>query len=482
MTAMNISRRSFVGGGAAAAAGFALGSLPPFRSPGPGMWATAVLPPADDARMAWWREARFGMFVHWGLYSILAGEWMGRTDHAEWIRTTAHIPLATYDRLVARFNPAKFDPDAWVAMAHDAGMKYLTITSKHHDGFCLFDNRLTDFCIRSTPYRRDIMTQIADACRRGGLTPCWYHSIMDWHHPDYLPRRDWEAAIRPVDGARYSRYVRYLHGSVEQLLRDYGEIGVMWFDGQWEQTWTHAMGRALYAECRRLQPSVIVNNRVEGWSQTPITDPLGDFRTPEQEVPATGWPGVDWESCITMNDHWGYNAHDHDFKSVAQLIGLLVETSSKGGNLLLNVGPKADGTFPAESVERLAAIGRWMRVNGEAIHGTTASLFSHAPFRSTTRGNRIYLFITDWPEVPPLDLPGLTTPIRKAYLLADPAQTAIALGGPGGPGGAGEPGAANGGGAPAPGAGQRLILPRTAPDPVCSVVVLEFNRAPEVAS
>jgi alpha-L-fucosidase len=473
MAGMDISRRRFVSGAAGFGAAFALprlaGLAAPTRAAGR-TWATALFPAADDARMAWWREARFGMFVHWGLYSILAGEWMGRTDHAEWIRTTAHIPLAEYDRLVSRFNPVKFDADQWVGMARDAGMRYLTITSKHHDGFCLFDNRLTDFCIRSTPYRRDVMTQIAGACRRAGIVPCWYHSIMDWHHPDYLPRRDWEAETRPVDGARYSRYVRYLHGSVEQLLRNYGDIGVMWFDGQWEQTWTHEMGRALYQECRRLQPPVIVNNRVEGWSQTPVTDPLGDFRTPEQEVPATGWPGVDWESCITMNDHWGYNAHDHDFKSVADLIGLLVETSSKGGNLLLNVGPRADGTFPEESVERLAGIGRWMRVNGEAIHGTTASLFPDAAFRSTTKGNRIYLFVTDWPEVPPMLVPGLRTPIAKAWLLADPAKTAIVVGG-------GAAAAADS--AAAPGA-QSLILPRGAPDPICSVVVLDFDSPPVV--
>ncbi len=222
------------------------------------------------------------------------------------------------------------------------------------------------------------------------------------------------------------------------------------------------MGRALYQHCRQLQPTVIVNNRVEGWSQAPITDPLGDFSTPEQEIPATGLPGVDWESCLTMNDHWGYSSHDHNFKSVAQLIGLLVETSSKGGNLLLNIGPKADGTFPDESVERLAAIGQWMRVNGEAIHGTTASLFSQAPFRSTTKGDRIYLFVTDWPEAGAFAVPGLKTPIRKAYALADPSRTAIVLGNAGAVG------------------AQSLILPRNAPDAVCSVVVLEFDQTPVV--
>jgi alpha-L-fucosidase len=426
------------------------------------LWATSVFAAGgDDPSMAWWREARFGLFLHWGLYSILAGEWKGKTNYAEWIRNNAHIPLDVYGQLVQRFNPVKFDPDAWVGMAKDAGMRYVTLTTKHHDGFCLFDNKLTDFCIRSTPYERDICTELSQATRRAGLHQCWYHSIMDWHHPDYLPRRDWEAATRPVDGAQYARFVEYLHGSVEQLLRNYGDIGVMWFDGNWESTWTHEMGKALYDLCRQVEPNVIVNNRVEGWSQSPITNPLGDFRTPEQQVPATGWPGVDWESCITMNRNWGYNAHDHDFKSVADLIGLLVETSSKGGNLLLNFGPKADGTFPEESIDRLAGIGRWMKVNGEAIHGTTASLFPKAPFRSTTKGDRMYLFVTDWPAGS-LALPGLKTPVRKVTVLADPGRhPTVATDGMG---------------------GQRLTGLGAPPDPMCSVIALDFDAKPAVSA
>ena len=446
------SRRTFLESGAAllGAAAFGPGNLPArlLRSPF-----------AEPPDMGWWREARFGMFIHWGLYSILGGEWGGRTDYGEWIRNNAHIPLEEYDKLVARFNPAGFDADQWVSLARDAGMGYLTITTKHHDGFALFDSRLTDFSVRSTPFRRDIMREIADACRRHGVRPCWYHSIMDWHHPDYLPRRAWEAETRSADGARYARYVEYLHGQVTELLTRYGDIGVMWFDGQWEDSWTHEMGRALYDKCRELQPRVIVNNRVEGWSPVPITDRLGDFRTPEQEIPATGWPGVDWESCITMNRNWGYNSHDHDFKSVPQLIGLLVETASKGGNLLLNVGPKADGTFPEESVERLKAIGRWMAVNGEAIHGTTASPFADAPFRATSKPNRLYLFLPDWPGTPLL-VPGLRTPVRRATLLADPGRGPLAC--------------------LSSERGVTITLPSAAPETVWPVVSLEFDRTPEV--
>ena len=398
------------------------------------------------------------MFIHWGLYSILAGEWGGRTDYAEWIRNLAHIPLADYDKLVARFNPTSFDADRCVSLARDAGMRYVTITTKHHDGFCLFDSKRTDFCIRSTPFRRDIMREMADACRRHDMRICWYHSIMDWHHPDYLPRRDWEAETRAVGGARMSRYVEYLHAQVAELLTNYGDIGVMWFDGHWEGTWTQAMGEALYERCRALQPGVIVNNRINGWSATPIATPLGDFGTPEQFIPESGLPGVDWESCVTMNRNWGYNSRDHDFKTTGQLVGMLVETASKGGNLLLNVGPKADGTFPEESVDRLQGLARWMAVNGGAIHGSTASPFTGLPFRVTSRPNRLNLFLMDWTAA--VTLPGVRTPPSRAYLLADAARTALD--------------------AMRTDLGVTITLPAAAPDPICSVVVVEFDRPPEV--
>ncbi|MDE3053371.1 MAG: alpha-L-fucosidase [Gemmatimonadota bacterium] len=456
-----MKRRNFVAAGAYGLGAMALNPLLRMHGEGGGMWATTVFHPAAE-RMAWWREARFGLFLHWGLYSILAGEWMGRTDYAEWIRNNAHIPIDTYDRLVGRFNPVKFDADAWAGMAKGAGMKYVTLTTKHHDGFCLFDNPLTDFCVRSTPFRRDICTELNAATERAGLRQCWYHSIMDWHHFEYLPRRDWEAETRAVGGAHIANYLPYLHGSVRHLLTKYGDIGVMWFDGNWEGTWTHDMGMELYDVCRQAKPDVIVNNRTEGWSQSVATRHPGDFSTPEQTIPATGLPGVDWESCITMNHNWGYNAHDHDFKSVPELIGMLVDTASKGGNLLLNVGPMADGTFPAESVDRLAGMGKWMQVNGDAIHGTTASLFAKSPFRSTTKGNRINLFVTDWPADGALPLPGLRTRPRSVSLAAQPDRhptlNTDATGAMG------------------------LTALGAAPDPVCSVIVLDFDRPPVVGA
>ena len=443
---MILPRRDFLKSGAVAAGALAL----PWARPGQ-IWAT-MLPPSTDDRMAWWWEARFGMFIHWGLYSVLEGSWGGRDDYAEWIRNNAHIPIGEYEKLVGRFNPTAFDPDQWATMAHDAGMKYVTITTKHHDGFCLFDSRLTDCCIRSTPFKRDIMRELSTAVRKRGLVQCWYHSIMDWHHPDYLPRRDWEAETRPIGDARFSRYVQYLNGQVGELLSNYGEIGVLWFDGNWEGTWTHQLGQQLYDHCRAVQPRVIVNNRVDGWSPVKEAKPLGDFRTPEQEVPATGWPGVDWESCITMNDNWGYNAKDKHFKSTAQLIGLLTETASKGGNLLLNIGPRPDGTFPDESVQRLGEIGKWMDVNGGAIHGSTASPFAKAPCRVTSQPGKLNLFITDWSDA--ITLPGLKTPIAKAYLLADTTRAPLVA-------------------LPTPD-GMRIALPPKMPDPTCSVVVCEM--------
>ncbi len=333
-----------------------------------------------DARMQWWRDARFGLFIHWGLYSVLAGQWGNETGYAEWIRDQAQIPVEEYDKLVSKFDPVKFNADEWVKMAKDAGMKYIVITSKHHDGFNLFDSKYTDFDVMSTPFHRDILKELADACHKQGMKICWYHSIMDWHHPDYLPRRTWEKN-RSTEGADFERYVKYLKNELKELLTNYGEIGVLWFDGEWESTWSDERGKELYNYVRSLQPNIIINNRVssarsglEGF--TSEGGFAGDFGTPEQQVPATGLPGVDWESCITMNDHWGYNKNDHNWKSAKELLQMLADIASKGGNFLLNIGPTAEGVFPPTSMERLKDIGKWMKVNGESIYGTQASPFT----------------------------------------------------------------------------------------------------------
>lgn len=380
-----------------------------------------------DARMGWWRDARFGMFIHFGLYAVPAGEWKGETKHAEWIRETAHIPVAEYEKFLTQFNPTQFNADDWVRMAKDAGMQYVVITSKHHDGFCLFDSAQTDWDVMSTPFKRDIMKELSEACAKQQMRMCWYHSIMDWHHPDYLPRRGWEKAERPETGADFDRYVAYMKAELRELLTKYGKIGILWFDGEWENTWTHERGIDLYNYVRSLQPDIIINNRVDvlrdgmgGMSKDGSA--RGDYGTPEQEIPATGMPGVDWETCMTMNGNWGFNKADKNFKSTKQMIQMLADIASKGGNFLLNIGPRADGTFPPESVERLKEIGAWMKVNGEAIHGTQASPFKTLAWgrctQKTVKGDTtLYLHVFDWPKDGKLVVPGLLSEPRKASLL-----------------------------------------------------------------
>ena len=418
----------------------------------------------DDERMTWWREARFGLFIHWGLYAIPAGEWEGSTNHAEWILTTARIPVAEYEQFAAEFNPVKFDAEAWVLAAKGAGMRYIVITSKHHDGFCLWDSEHTDYDVMSTPFKRDILAELADACRRHGIKLCFYHSIMDWHHPEYLPRRDWED--RPVGDANFDDYTTYLRRQCAELLMNYGDVGVMWFDGEWEHTWSHRHGQPLYDLCRTLQPNVIVNNRVDVGraGMAGFTDDdryAGDFGTPEQEIPATGLPGVDWETCMTMNRHWGYNKHDDDWKTTTDLVQKLCDIASKGGNFLLNVGPKADGTFPDESIERLREIGEWLDVNGEAIYATSASPFEGLEWgRCTVKRDgdltRFYFHVFDWQDA--LHVPNVGNMVHDSYVLAT---------------------------------GERLMatrregtvsigLPDQPPSPHASVIVLEVEGAPIV--
>ncbi|MBL8064524.1 MAG: alpha-L-fucosidase [Chthonomonadaceae bacterium] len=377
--------------------------------------------PAQKAkRMQWWKDARFGMFIHWGTYSVLEGAWNGQDRYGEWIRDSARIPIDDYNKVKDKFNPVKFNAKDWAHMAKEAGMRYVVITSKHHEGFAMFDSKYSDYDIMATPFKRDILKELSNAVRAEGLQMCWYHSIMDWHNPDYLPRRPWEN--RPVGDADMDRYVKFLRNQVTELLTNYGPIGLMWFDGEWESTWNHAYGQALYNLCRKLQPNVIVNNRVDvgrgGMGGLSDAGFAGDYGTPEQEVPATGIPGVDWETCMTMNDNWGYNRVDKNYKSTTQLIQLLCDIVSKGGNYLLNIGPQPNGEFPPESVQRLKEIGDWMAVNGESIYGTSPSSFKSLPWgRSTTKGNRIYLQIFDWPASGELVVPGLGNSVKKVKLL-----------------------------------------------------------------
>ena len=421
-----------------------------------------------DKRMAWWRNAKFGLFIHWGIYSVPAGEWNGKTNYAEWIREQAHIPLNVYDNFVKEFNPVKFNAEQWVKMAKEAGMKYIVITSKHHDGFCMFDSKYTDFDIMSTPYHKDILKSLTTAAHKAGIKIGFYYSIMDWHHPDYLPRRSWEKD-RPTEGADFSRYVQYMKNQLRELLTNYGEISVLWFDGQWED-WNSNYGKEIYNYVRSLQPNIIINNRIragnigmEGASNPNETD--GDFETPEQEIPATGLPGVDWETCMTMNDHWGYNKNDNNWKTTEDLIRKLVDIASKGGNFLLNVGPTSEGLFPPMAVERLKGIGEWMKVNGKSIYGTKAGPFKDLSWGRCTQieikgGTRLFFHVFDWPADGKLTVPGLLNDPVNVYLLADIDKKKLKT--------SRNEDAVT------------INLPSKPPDSICNVLVMDIKGKPDV--
>lgn len=346
-----------------------------------------------DKRMEWWRDARFGMFIHWGLYAVPAGEYKSETGFGEWIMDEAKIPVPEYEKFAAQFNPIKFNADEWVKTAADAGAKYIVITSKHHDGFSIYDSKISDYDIMDrTPFNRDPLKELAEACKKQGVVLCFYHSIMDWHHPD-------------AKGDKFSLYRdNYLKTQLKELLTNYGPIGALWFDGEWIDEWTEDQGKDLYNYVRSLQPSIIINNRVgKGRSgmqgMNSYENAAGDFGTPEQEILETG-SSQDWESCMTMNDHWGFNKNDKNFKPAGALIWNLVDCAAKGGNYLLNVGPTAEGLIPGESVERMKEIGDWMKVNSLAIYKSKAwSHFEDSEnirYTIDNKGN-VNAFVKGWP-------------------------------------------------------------------------------------
>lgn len=389
---------------------------------------THETPQQIEARLKWWSDARFGMFIHWGLYSQAAGYWDGKptSGAGEWIMNDMRIPDSQYAKLVPQFNPVQFNARQWVRIAKAAGMKYIVITSKHHDGFGLFRSDMTDWCIKSTPFQRDPLKELSEACRAEGVKLCFYHSIMDWHHPDYLPRKPWNDLASP--NPNFDNYVAYMKGELKELLTRYGPLGILWFDGEWEDTWTPERGEDLYNYVRGLQPDIIVNNRV-GKARAGMNgmnkngDRVGDYGTPEQQIPATGFgPGVYWESCMTMNDTWGFKKDDNNWKSAETLVRNLIDCASKGGNYLLNVGPTGEGLIPGPSVERLKQVGAWMKINHDAIYGTSASPFAKLDWgrctsRITADGTTLYLHVFDWPKNGQLIVPGLKSPVTKAYLL-----------------------------------------------------------------
>jgi len=315
-----------------------------------------------------------------------------------------------------------------VRAAKGAGMKYIVITSKHHDGFALFDSKVSSYdIVDATPYHRDVIRALAAAAHRQGLRFGAYYSIMDWHHPDAQQPNYPEYNSTTSHNAHFDRYVEsYMKPQLRELITQYPEIDVLWFDGEWIADWSDARGKDIYDFLHALKPSLIINNRV-GHTRHGMSGlnregqvGLGDFGTPEQEVPPQGLPGVDWETCMTMNDTWGFKSYDDDWKDTRTLLRTLIDVASKGGNLLLNVGPTADGLLPTPILNRLGEIGSWMQVNGDAIYGTTVSPYGQPAWgRYTAKGSTVYAHVFDWPKNGRLELTGMTEAPARAYLLAD---------------------------------------------------------------
>ena len=376
------------------------------------------VPAERRAASDWYQDARFGMFIHWGVYSLLG--------QGEWVMQNRPIAVADYEWLAGTFNPAKFDAHAWVALAKAAGMKYITITSRHHDGFAMFGSKVSRYNIVDwTPFHRDPLKELADECRRQGLKLFFYYSQLDWHNPDYWPRGATGHGTGRPDHGDWNAYLDFLDGQLTELLTNYGPVGGIWFDGMWDKPDADWRLPRTYALIHRLQPATLI---IPNHHQAPL--PGEDVQTFEQDLPGANTAGFNTrtigglplETSLTMNDSWGFNLTDHHYKSVADLIHYLVRAAGAGANLLLNIGPRPDGTIPPEAEERLRAIGAWLDVNGGAIYGTRAGPIPPRSWGVTTaRHDTVFVHVLDWSD-PVLALP-LTGRRWKASVW--PTRTAV---------------------------------------------------------
>ncbi len=396
----------------------------------------------EAERLKWWHEAKFGMFIHWGVYSMYGGVYKGHQQargDAAWIENRCKIPVAEYRENARQFNPVNYDPEAWAKMAKDAGMKYLIITAKHHDGFALFDSKASDWnVVQATQYGKDLLKPLAIACKKYGIKLGFYYSqAVDWTNPGAsaarrLMKEGWpnpdstriDQFTKEHDGhwdpvqltSTFDEYIdRVAVPQVKELLTNYGDVSILWWD--YATQMKTVSGAEKLKSLLALQPGIITNDRLH-------PDFHGDTKTPEQAIPdRDAVDGQNWETCMTMNSSWGYKSYDKSWKSSEMLIRNLIKIAARGGNYLLNIGPKPDGTFPEECVERLKDIGNWMKVNGEAIYGTKASPFDVLPWgECTKKGNKnntiMYLSVFNWPNNGQLLVPGLKNKVVSVKLLS----------------------------------------------------------------
>jgi alpha-L-fucosidase len=424
-------------------------------------------PAAQDAKMQWFREAKFGLFIHWGLYAIPAGEWKGvRYDHiGEWIMHDAKIPALEYAELAKQFNPVKFDADAWVQMAQDAGMKYLVITSKHHDGFPMNHSLVSPYNVYdATPWHRDPLKELAAACARHGIRFGFYYSqAQDWHEPNGAGN-DWD--FGPDDKKDFDQYLRSkAEPQVKELLTNYGPICLIWFDTP--RMMNGERGQRFIDIVKSMQPSTLIDGRL---------GTAGDYRSMgDNAIPNSVVQG-DWEVPATINHTWGFKKNDTDWKSPAEITFKLVDIASKGGNYLLNVGPTAEGVIPQASQDNLRAVGRWLKVNGESVYGAGVTPFGEelgaadnskldkngkpvfvvgTAWRCTTKPGKLYIHLFQWPGRS-FELLKATGKVAKAYMLAEASHKPLKVKQQGGR--------------------VTVALPAQAPDPIDSVLVLEVTK------
>jgi alpha-L-fucosidase len=403
-------------------------------------------------KMTWWKEAKFGLFIHWGVYSVPAGMYNGKEipGLGEWIMNKAKIPMAVYQSYAKQFNPVKYNPEAWVKAAKNAGIKYIVITSKHHDGFALFDSKVSGWnVVNATPYGKDLLKPLVEACRKEGIKIGFYYSqAQDWNHPGGVAGGGhWDKA---QDGD-FDKYIDEIAlPQVKEILVNYGGLDIIWWDTPQDMTPARAQK---FMDLLKGYPNLIINNRLGGGFK-------GDTETPEQYVPATGFPGRNWESCMTMNDTWGYKSYDQNWKSAKTMLRDLADVASKGGNMLLNIGPTSLGEIPQPSIDRLSEIGKWMKKNGPSIYGTSPSPFPYLSWgRCTRKGQKLFLHIFNYPSNGELALP-LSNKITNAYLLNSPKKKLVVTNGN----------------------GRSIIkLPLQIPDTINTVVVVEFKGEPVIA-